>query len=111
MQEEHTTLTLASYKANFCIFFRDSINSNICLKNDSIKNQDVFNKKLLNTIYVALKGDLCSSPDFDTTIDIFIMDNCIELDISGNDPSKFRASVLSFLRLIDIVYTTLFVNR
>jgi tRNA threonylcarbamoyladenosine modification (KEOPS) complex Pcc1 subunit len=111
LQEEHTTLTLASYKANFCIFFRDSNNSNAFLKNDSIENQNIFNKKLLNTIYVALKGDICSSPDFDTIVDISIMDNYIELHISGNDPSKFRVSILSFLRLIDIVCTTLFINR
>jgi len=107
LQEEHTILTLASYKANFCIFFHDSNNSNICLKNDSIKNQDIFNKKLLNTIYIALKGDIYSSPDFDITVDISMMDNYIELHILGNDQSKFHASVLSFLRLIHIVYTRL----
>ncbi len=102
-------LTLENYKANFCIFFNDSYNSDICLKNDQIDNQDKF-KKLLKAIYVALKGDIYSSPNFDTIVNISMMDNYIMLCVSGNDPSKFRASILSFLRLIDLVYATLYLN-
>ena len=101
-----TILTLESYKANFCIFLSDSHDSNLCLKNDPIENPDKF-KKLLNAIYVALKGDIYSSPDFGTTVDVSMANHCVVLCISGSDQSKFRASILSFLRMIDLVYTTL----
>ncbi len=108
-QEEHTILTLENYKANICIFFHNSCNSNINLKNDSVENPDRFKK--LKAIYVALKGDIFSSPtNFDTTVNISMMDNYIVLCISGNDQSKFRASILSFLRMIDLVYATLSLN-
>ncbi len=110
LQEERTILTLENYKANFCIFFNNSYNSNICIKNDQIKNQDRF-KKLLKATYVALKGDIYSSPNFDTTVNISMMDNYIVLCISGNDQSKFRASILSFLRLIDLICATLYLNN
>ncbi len=108
MQEERTILTLENYKANFCIFFNDlDINS----KNDSFENKDSF-KKLLNAIYVALKGDIYFSPNFDTNVNISMMDNssCIVLCVSGNDQSKFRASILSYLRMIDLIYTTIYLN-
>ncbi|MDQ6723968.1 MAG: hypothetical protein M3Z01_06865, partial [Thermoproteota archaeon] len=105
-QEEHTILTLENYKANICIFFHSSCNLNINLKNESVENPDRF-KKLLKAIYVALKGDIFSSPSFDTAINISMMDEYIVLCVSGNDQSKFRASILSFLRMIDLVYTTL----
>jgi tRNA threonylcarbamoyladenosine modification (KEOPS) complex Pcc1 subunit len=97
---------LESYKANFCIFLSDSHDCNLCLKNDSIENHDKF-KKLLNAIYVALKGDIYSSSDFGTTVDVSMTNHCVLLCISGSDQSKFRASILSFLRMIDLVYTTL----
>jgi len=106
LREAPTILTLESYKANFCIFLSDSHDSNLCLKNNSIENPDKF-KKLLNAIYVALKGDIYSSPDFGTAVDISMTNHCVVLCISGNDQSKFRASILSFLRMIDLVYTTL----
>lgn len=110
-QEEHTILTLENYKANICIFFHSSCNLNINLKNESVENPDRF-KKLLKAIYVALKGDIFSSPtNFDTTVNISLMDNYIVLCISGNDQSKFRASILSFLRMIDLVYATLSLNN
>jgi tRNA threonylcarbamoyladenosine modification (KEOPS) complex Pcc1 subunit len=110
LQEERTILTLENYKANFCIFFSNSYNSNIDLKNDHSEDQDEF-KKILKAIYVALKGDIYSSPNFDTTVNISMMDNYIVLYISGNDQSKFRASILSFLRMIDLVYATLYLNN
>ncbi len=97
---------MENYKANFCIFFHDSYNSNLYLKNDTTEDQDRF-KKLLNAIYVALKGDIFSSPSFDTAVNISMTDKYIVLCVSGNDQSKFRASILSFLRMIDLVYTTL----
>ena len=106
LREVPTILTLESYKANFCIFFNDHCDSNLCLKSESIENQDKF-KKLLNAIYVALKGDIYSSPDFGTTVNVSVANHCVVLCISGSDQSKFRASILSFLRMIDLVYTTL----
>jgi tRNA threonylcarbamoyladenosine modification (KEOPS) complex Pcc1 subunit len=110
LQEERTILTLENYKANFCIFFNNSYNSNIDIKNNQSEDQDRF-KKFLKAIYVALKGDIYSSPNFDTTVNISMMDNYVVLYISGNDQSKFRASILSFLRMIDLVYATLYLNN
>ncbi len=110
LREAPTILTLESYKANFCIFFNDPCDSSLCLKNDSIENQDKFFKKLLNAIYVALKGDIYSSPDFGTAVNVSMVNHRIVLCISGSDPSKFRASILSFLRMIDLAYTTLLIN-
>jgi tRNA threonylcarbamoyladenosine modification (KEOPS) complex Pcc1 subunit len=98
---------LENYKAKFCIFFDDlDINS----RNDFIENKDQF-KKLLNAIYVAIKGDIYSSPNFDTNMNISIVDSCyIILYVSGNDPSKFRASILSYLKMVDLVCTTIYLN-
>jgi tRNA threonylcarbamoyladenosine modification (KEOPS) complex Pcc1 subunit len=109
LREAPTILTLESYNANFCIFFNDPYDSSLCLKNDSLENQDKF-KKLLNAIYVALKGDIYSSPDFGITVNVSMVNHRIVLCISGSDQSKFRASILSFLRMIDLVCTTLFIN-
>ena len=109
LQEERTILTLENYKANFCIFFNNSYNSNIDIKNNQSEDQDRF-KKFLKAIYIALKGDIYSSPNFDTTVNISMMDNYIVLYISGNDQSKFHASILSFLRLIDLICATLYLN-
>jgi tRNA threonylcarbamoyladenosine modification (KEOPS) complex Pcc1 subunit len=106
LREAPTILTLESYRANFCIFLSDSHDYKLCSKNDSIESPDKF-KKLLNAIYVALKGDIYSSPDFGTTVDVSMTNHCVVLCISGSDQSKFRASILSFLRMIDLVYTTL----
>ena len=64
----------------------------------------------MNAVYVALKGDIYSSPNFDTVINISLMDDYIILDIASNDQSKFRASISSFLRLINLVYMTLHNN-
>jgi tRNA threonylcarbamoyladenosine modification (KEOPS) complex Pcc1 subunit len=109
LQEERTILTLENYKANFCIFFNNSYNPNIDIKNNQ-EDQDR-SKKFLKAIYVSLKGDIYSSPNFDTTVNISMMDNYVVLYISGNDLSKFRASILSFLRMIDLVYATLYLNN
>ena len=105
LREAPTILTLESYKANFCIFLSDLHDSNLCLKNDSIESPDKY-KKLLNAIYVALKGDIYSSPDFGITVNVSMVNHRIVLCISGSDQSKFRASILSFLRMIDLVCTT-----
>jgi tRNA threonylcarbamoyladenosine modification (KEOPS) complex Pcc1 subunit len=110
LQAAHTILTLENYKANFCIFFNNSYNSNIDIKNNQSEDQDRF-KKFLKAIYVSLKGDIYSSPNFDTTVNISMTDNYVLLYISGNDQSKFRASILSFLRMIDLVYATLYLDN
>ena len=64
----------------------------------------------MNAVYVALKGDIYSSSNFDTVINISLMDDYIILDIASNDQSKFRASISSFLRLINLVYMILHNN-
>jgi tRNA threonylcarbamoyladenosine modification (KEOPS) complex Pcc1 subunit len=102
---------LENYKANFCIFFKDLFNSSPLYfeKKDQINDQqNILKKKLLNAVYVALKGDIYSSPNFDTVINISLMDDYILLDMASNDQSKFRASISSFLRLINLIYTILY---
>jgi tRNA threonylcarbamoyladenosine modification (KEOPS) complex Pcc1 subunit len=111
LQAVHTILTLENYKANFCIFFRDSFNSpslNLKRGQANEQQQNILKKKLLDAIYVALKGDIYSSPNFNTAINIFLLDDFIILNISSNDQSKFRASISSFLRLINLVHTILY---
>lgn len=68
-------------------------------------------KKPLNSIFVALKGDIQSTPDFDTNVTVSIENNSIILSISGNNMSKFRASLLSFLRLVDLAYSVLYIDK
>ena len=68
-------------------------------------------KKPLNSIFVALRGDIQSIPDFDTNVTVSIENNYIILSISGNNMSKFRASLLSFLRLIDLAYSVLYIDK
>ncbi len=95
--------TLKSYKSNFCIFFDD------IEKDPNISNDKDHFEKLLNTIYVALKGDIGCSPNFDTIISISKKDNHIVLDVSSDDLSKFRATIISLLKLIDLIYTTIYI--
>jgi len=106
-QGEHTTLTLENYKANFCIFLQD-----LCELEPSLidNHQDTLKEKILSSIYVALKGDIYSSPNSETTLNISIVNDQILLCISSNDQSKFRASILSFLRLVNLVYLILYRN-
>ena len=68
-------------------------------------------KKPLNSIFVALKGDVQSTPDFDTNVTVTMGNNCIILSITGNNISKFRASLLSFLRLVDLAYSVLHIDK
>ena len=72
-------------------------------------NDKDHSKNLLNTIYVALKGDIDSSPNFDTVINISKRDKYIVLDISSDNLSKFRATIISLLKLIDLIYTTIYI--
>jgi tRNA threonylcarbamoyladenosine modification (KEOPS) complex Pcc1 subunit len=113
LQAVHTILTLENYKANFCIFFNDLFNSSSLYfeKKDPINNQqNILKKRLLDAVYVALKGDIYSSPNLDTIVNISLKNDYILLDISSNDQSKFHASISSFLRLINLVYTILYNN-
>jgi tRNA threonylcarbamoyladenosine modification (KEOPS) complex Pcc1 subunit len=98
-------LTLQNYKANFCIFLNDLCNFEKSMIN---KHQVELKQKILHAIYSALKGDIYSSPSFDTTLNISIKHDHIVIYISSNDRSKFLASILSFLRLINLVCLTLF---
>ncbi|MGN6559637.1 MAG: KEOPS complex subunit Pcc1 [Candidatus Nitrosocosmicus sp.] len=72
------------------------------------KHEVELKQKILHSIYSALKGDIYSSPSFDTVLNISIMDDHIVIQISSNDRSKFLASILSFLGLINLVCLTLF---
>jgi tRNA threonylcarbamoyladenosine modification (KEOPS) complex Pcc1 subunit len=116
LQAVRTILTLEKYKANFSIFFKDSSNSFSSSslffeKKDQINDQqNILKKKLLNAVYVALKGDIYSSPNLDTIINISLMDGYILFGIVSNDQSKFRSSISSFIRLINLVYTILYNN-
>ncbi len=99
------TSTLKSYKSNFCIFFEDIEKDLNIITNSNDKDHS---KNLLNTIYAALKGDIDSSPNFDTVINISKRDKHIVLDISSDNLSKFRATIISLLKLIDLIYTTIY---
>ena len=68
-------------------------------------------KKPLNSIFVAIKGDIQSTPDFDTHVTVSIENDYIILSISSNNISKFRASLLSFLRLADLAYSVLHIDK
>lgn len=100
---------MENFKANIYIYFtftnHSKTSSDTCISDDDLL------KKLLNSIFVALKGDAVSTPDFDTNISILIKDDKIELSISGNNVSKFRATILSFLRLTDVAYSTILLDK
>ncbi len=101
---------MESFKANICIFFGTSSNVIQLEKNIFIGNDELL-KKLLYSIYIALKGDSNTSPDFDTRVNVSVMNNSsISLTISSNNISKFRASILSFLRLTDLAYSIIQIN-
>lgn len=105
---------MESFRANISIFFpsksfyfNKSLIVNNCLyyKFDSYSSASCL-KKVLQTIYNTLKGDISSTPNIDTEIKINILPNAVLLSIRGNDLSKFRASVLTILRLVDLTLLT-----
>jgi tRNA threonylcarbamoyladenosine modification (KEOPS) complex Pcc1 subunit len=102
---------LESFKAKIFIYFDgEHINHNkgfFPSNNDDGDNL----KKPLNSIFVALRGDIQSTPDFDTDVTVSIENNHIILSISGNNMSKFRASLLSFLRLVELAYSVLYIDK
>lgn len=98
---------MESYKAKIHIYFKfdQSINS------DFLKEHRERAEKQLNSAYIALKGDIQSTPDFDTKVTTLIEDNGIVLNVSGNNISKFRATILSFLRLVDLSFSVIQIDN
>jgi len=102
---------LESFKAKIFIYF-DAEHKNYSKGFFPPNNNDGdILKKPLNSIFVALKGDIQSTPEFDTHVTVSIENNHIILSISGNNMSKFRASLLSFLRLVDLAYSVLYIDK
>ncbi|WP_172602198.1 KEOPS complex subunit Pcc1 [Candidatus Nitrosocosmicus franklandus] len=65
----------------------------------------------LNSIFIALKGDIQSTPDFDTHVTISTENNYIILYVSSNNLSKFRATIITILRLIDLSYSVIRIEQ
>ena len=101
---------MESFKAKIFIYF-DAEHKNYNKGFFPPNNNDDILKKPLNSIFIALKGDIQSIPDFDTNVTVSIENNYIILSISGNNMSKFRASLLSFLRLVDLAYSVLYIDK
>ena len=102
---------MESFKAKILIYFDvEQKNHNKGFFPPNNDDSDVL-KKPLNSIFVALKGDIQSTPDFDTNVTVSTENNYIILSISGNNVSKFRASLLSFLRLVDLAYSVLYIDK
>ena len=102
---------MESFKAKILIYFDvEQKNHNKGFFPPNNDDSDVL-KKPLNSIFVALKGDIQSTPDFDTNVTVSTENNYIILSISGNNMSKFRASLLSFLRLVDLAYSILYIDK
>jgi tRNA threonylcarbamoyladenosine modification (KEOPS) complex Pcc1 subunit len=102
---------LESFKAKIFIYFEVEHNNHDTGFFPSNSDDGDIIKKPLNSIFVALKGDIQSTPDFDTNVTVSIENNYIILSISGNNMSKFRASLLSFLRLVDLAYSVLYIDK
>ena len=102
---------MESFKAKIFIYFdAEHKNYNKGFFPPNNDDGDIL-KKPLNSIFVALRGDIQSTPDFDTDVTVSIENNHIILSISGNNMSKFRASLLSFLRLVDLAYSVLYIDK
>ena len=102
---------MESFKAKIFIYFEVEHNNHETGFFPSNSDDGDIIKKPLNSIFVALKGDIQSTPDFDTNVTVSIENNHIVLSISGNNMSKFRASLLSFLRLVDLAYSVLYIDK
>jgi len=95
----------------------ENYNSRIHIYFDIKPNPDFFKdstnllNRQLNSIFVALKGDIQSTPDFDTRVTVSTEKNYIVLSISSNNISKFRATIISLLRLIDLSYSVIHVDK
>ncbi len=102
---------MENFKAKIFIYFdKDHNNHNTRFFQSNNDDGNIL-KKPLNSIFVAIKGDIQSTPDFDTHVTVSIENDYIILSISGNNISKFRASLLSFLRLLDLAYSVLYIDK
>ncbi|HYG00540.1 MAG TPA: KEOPS complex subunit Pcc1 [Candidatus Saccharimonadales bacterium] len=97
---------MESYNSKIHIYFDINYNPDI-LKEDSTN----LLTKQLSSIFIAIKGDIKSTPDFDTLVTVSIENNCIILSISSNNISKFRATIISLLRLIDLSYSVIHIDN
>ena len=98
---------MESYKSNIQIYFKINRNIDSGFLPDDIDQLE----KQLNSLYIAIKGDIQSTPDFDTRVTISRESNSVILNITGNNVSKFRATILSFLRLVDLSYSVIQVDN
>jgi len=98
---------LESYKSKIHIYFK----SNQSINSDFLNDHRERIEKQLNSVYIAIKGDIQSTPDFDTKVTTFIEGNCIVLNIYGNNISKFRATILSLLRLVDLSFSVIQIDN
>ena len=94
---------MESYKAKIHIYFK----FNQSLDSDFLQDY----KEQLDSVHVAIKGDLQSTPDFDTTVTTFIEGNCTVVNVSGNNVTKFRATISSFLRLVDLSFSVIQIDN
>ena len=102
---------MESFKAEIFIYFDIDLNNHNTRFFHSNDDDGDFLKKPLNSIFDALKGDIQSTPDFDTRVTVSKENDFIILSISGNNLSKFRASLLTFLRLLDLAYSVLYIDK
>ncbi|MGD9673833.1 MAG: KEOPS complex subunit Pcc1 [Candidatus Nitrosocosmicus sp.] len=95
----------------------ENYNSRIHIYFDIKPNPDFFKDptnlltQQLNSIFVALKGDIQSTPDFGAQVTVSTENNCIVVSISSNNVSKFRATIVSLLRLIDLSYSVIQIDK
>lgn len=102
---------MESFKAKIFIYFDIDLNNHNTRFFHPNNDDGDFLKKPLNSIFDALKGDIQSTPDFDTHVTVSKENDFIILSISGNNLSKFRASLLTFLRLLDLAYSVLYIDK
>jgi len=96
---------LESYNSKIHIYFNIKPNSDFLADSTNLLTRQ------LNSIFIALKGDIQSTPDFDTHVTVSIENNCIILSVSSNNISKFRATIISLLRLIDLSYSVIHIDQ
>ncbi|VFJ14073.1 conserved protein of unknown function [Candidatus Nitrosocosmicus franklandus] len=96
---------MESYNSKIHIYFNTELNSDFFADYANILNRQ------LNSIFIALKGDIQSTPDFDTHVTISTENNYIILYVSSNNLSKFRATIITILRLIDLSYSVIRIEQ
>lgn len=102
---------MESFKAKIFIYFDVEHNNHNTGSFPSNNDDGDILKKPLNSIFAALRGDIQSTPDFDTNVTVSIENDYIILSVSGNNMSKFRVSLLSFLRLVNLAYSVLHLEK